>query len=75
MALIRLAGGQQKTAAGAVILMISLCSFDHRHDFDMPHSHTEFPVMPPTSASVRASATSTAALGLYLPLIESRNNR
>lgn len=60
---------QQRVAACTILLMAGLCILDHRSEFDMPHLHTEEPIMPATTAVLSVSGTNTvSAISYHLPI-------
>ena len=60
MAKIYLGNSEQKIAAGTVILMVGLCVFDYRNEFDAPHLHSETPTVPVASSATWSPATNVA---------------
>ncbi|MBZ5705719.1 MAG: hypothetical protein LAN63_10225 [Acidobacteriia bacterium] len=52
----------QKIAACTVLLMVALGLFHSGREFDLPHLHSEAPIMPTTAVSIFASGNSTATI-------------
>ncbi len=59
-----LGNSQQKIAAAAAILTAGLCVCDYRNEFDLPHMHSEIPIVPAVS-EISAPATNVANLIVY----------